>query len=139
MRTLLALALSALPAFAAPVPKELRRISPLKQLDGKWLIETLDSGDGQLTGFDGYTSLTFRTAGEKLIADLDGEGQHHCAVMIHDIGSNPMRLDLGEYPGSFQFEHGRLRWDVAKPGEPRPANFQSGSGSVATIWTRLAK
>jgi len=62
MRTLFVTLIVAFPAVAAPVPKEAKK-TPLEQLQGKWLIVSIDKGEGPIVPEGDFATYTLTIDG----------------------------------------------------------------------------
>ena len=91
MKALLALALLGIGAFAAPVPKEVKKQSPLEQLQGKWVIVSLDSGSGQQVQTGDLATLTLKITGDKFSAVTSGGlgSVNEAATLVFDFSADP--------------------------------------------------
>jgi len=142
MRTLLALALLPLPAFAAPVPKELKQ-TPRDRLQGKWVIVSLDSGAGQQVQTDTFAGFTLTIEGDKLTTATTGGAGYKNETVVYDFLALPMRIDLksetSTTKGIFKFEDGLLSWCHTGQNKPAPTEFKGGGGNYCFIWKRPAK
>jgi len=142
MRTLLALAALSIPAWAAPVPKELRKTN-LEQLQGKWCIVSLDSGGGQQVQTGDFAGFTLTIDGDKLsTATTSGAGYNRVAV-VWDFEAKPMRIDVqsetSTTPGIFKIDDGRLWWCHAQQNAAAPKDFKGGNGNHCFIWKKSDK
>ena len=62
MRTLFVVLILAFPVVAAPIPKEAKR-TPLEQLQGKWIIVSIDKGEGPIVPEGDFATYTLTIDG----------------------------------------------------------------------------
>ena len=143
MKALLTLALFGIGAFAAPVPKEVRKQSPRDQLQGDWVIVSLDEGSGQQVQTGVFEDFTLVIDGDKISTSTKGGQGWKNVTVVHDFSAKPMRMDvhdgLSVFAGIFKFEDGRLHWCKSQPGQPVPTEFQGSKGTYCFIWKRAEK
>ena len=145
MKALLTLALFGIGAFAAPVPKEVRKQSPRDLLQGNWVIVSLDAGSGQEVQTADLATLTLTIAGDKFSARTNGGlgSKNAIATMVFDFSANPMRMDVktdtGIADGIFKFEDGQLFLCHAQPGIPAPTEFKGANSYSCSIRKRAEK
>lgn len=142
MRSLLAIALVGATAFAAPVPKELKR-SPRDRLQGQWVIVSLDTSAGQQVQTDVFAGVTLTFEGDKLSTATPGGAGYKNETAIFDFDALPMRIDIktetSTTKGIFKFEDGQLHWCHTGQSKPAPTEFKGGAGNYCFIWIRPAK
>ena len=137
MRTLLTLLLVGTTAFAAPVPKEVKK-SPLGLLQGKWVIVTMDSGTGQKVQTDDFEMYNLTIEGEKLSSAYRHGPICQNAPMTFDFEAMPMRMTVAGMTYIFKFENDQL-WKCHGQGNAIPTEFKGGDGRYCTVLKRADK
>ena len=143
MRTILTLQLFAATALSAPVPADAKR-TPLDKMQGKWIIVTLDRGEGPIEPTGDFASYTLTLDGDKLSTATAISPAYSKLPVTCDFKTDPMQIDVqfggdSSLRGIFKFEKDRLHWCHAQAGKPRPTEFRGGAGDQYFIWKRAGK
>lgn len=140
MRTLLALALVGAGAFAAPVPKEAKK-TPLDKLQGKWVIVSIDRGEGPIEPSGDFATYTLTVTGVNISTATALAPAYPKVSAKFDFESDPMTMIMpfgGDkvIPGIIKIDGDRLEWCYAPSGGAAPTEFQGSSDYTHIIWKR---
>ena len=139
---ILALAGLGASALAAPVPKEAKK-TPLEQLQGKWLIVSVDRGEGQKSPPVELEAFTLSFEGGKLSTSTGTEALRQRLVVTCDFATTPMQMDVQfgsrKVAGIFRLEDGKLFWSHGLPDAARPKEFKGGNGDKSFIFKAVDK
>ena len=131
--------------IAAPVPVEAKK-TPLDKMQGKWIIVTVDRGNGPNAPMGDFATYTLTIEGNKLSTATTLAPAYDKLPVKCDFKTEPMRIDVqfgGDktLPGIFKLDDGKLYWCHARPGEPRPTEFKGDSEECITcfVWQRADK
>ena len=144
MRTLFVVLILAFPAVAAPIPKEAKR-TPLEQLQGKWIIVSIDKGEGPIVPEGDFATYTLTIDGIHISTATAVSSAYPKVPAKFDFKSDPIKMDMpfgGDkvIPGIVKIDGDRLEWCHAPGGGgTRPTEFQGGDGHHYYIWKRAAK
>jgi uncharacterized protein (TIGR03067 family) len=133
MRAFAAILLLALPALAAPVPKEVKRRPDPELYVGTWETVVSESNGQPYSKarwtFDDKLSMTSNP--------LPGEaGSTSVWVIKLDPAKTPKTIDIGAYPGIYEFDGADLKIAYTLGGA-RPAEVKSGDGVYYSVLRRV--
>ena len=143
MRILLALAFFAAVASGAPVPKE-AKLTPLDKIQGKWIIVSLDRGEGPIVPDGDFATYTLTIDGVTISTATASATAYPKVRAKFDLKSDPMTMTMpfgGDkvIPGIIKLEGDKLHWCHAQAGKERPTEFRGGNGDQYFIWKRPGK
>ena len=144
MRTLLTLSILCAAASAAPVPKEVSKKTAMEQLQGKWVIVTLDGGSGAQVQTGDFAGFTLTIEGDKLSTATTAGAGYKTVTVKYDFAAVPMQVNVQDgggraTPGIFKFEDDKLYWCHGQSGGACPTEFKGGNGNHCSVWKRPDK
>jgi uncharacterized protein (TIGR03067 family) len=137
MRTFVVLTSICALASAAPVQKEIKQ-TPLDRLQGKWVIVSMDRGEGQKAPADDSTGYTMTFDGEKFSSSNGAMAIFQNVAVKFDFDAKPMRMTIGGLMYIFKFEDGQL-WKCHGQGGVFLTEIKGGSGCYCTVMKRAEK
>ena len=144
MRIPFAIMIFAFPAVAAPIPKETKK-TPLDQLQGKWIIVSIDKGEGPIVPQGDFATYALTIDGVHISTATAMYSAYPRVPAKFDFKSDPIKMDMpfgGDkvIPGIVKIDGDRLEWCHAPGGGgTRPSKFQGGDGHHHYILKRTAK
>ncbi len=130
--TLLAATVCASLSTAAPVPKELKNRPDAERYVGAWDTVVSES-NGQPYN---KACWTF-DADLKMVSNGGGGGTSHWVIKI-DPTKSPKTIDIGSYPGVYDFDGADIRIAYTLGGA-RPLEVKSGPGVYYSVLRRVAE
>ena len=133
MRSLALILLLAVPALAAPVPKELKNRPDAERYVGTWETVVSES-NGQPHS---KARWTFDDKLKMVSNPLPGkEGGTSEWVIKIDPMKSPKTIDIGSYPGIYEIDGDDIKIAYTLGG-PRPTEVKSGNGIYYTVLRRV--
>ncbi len=128
-------------AFAAPVPKALKKQDDLAKLQGTWEIVTLDTGSGSLVQSGDMGTFKLIVEGEKLSSKTASSPGWKALPIKLDTSANPKRLDMELGPGNwspciYEFDGDTLKFVETGGNKVPPTEFLGGKGFNYFVWKK---
>jgi uncharacterized protein (TIGR03067 family) len=129
-------------AVGAPVPKAIgkRKKPDLEQLEGRWVVETIDSGQGQQPPKDDWATFYWEVKDGRLFTGTaTGPGYRGAGITL-DPTQSPKHMDVTSdgttVPYIYEIDGDTLKTIHSSSGQPRPAGFTGGNGRYSFVWKR---
>ena len=135
MRTLIAVFLVGTVAAAAPVPKEVSKVTDAERFVGTWETAVSESGGQPYSKahwtFDANLKMTSRSNGA-------GESGGSEWVIKIDPTKTPKEIDITGYKGIYEFDGADIKVAYTVGG-PRPTDFKAAPGKYYSLLRRVEK
>jgi uncharacterized protein (TIGR03067 family) len=141
VRTLLSLALAAVFAVAAPVPKPVKKPDDASLLEGRWESVTVDTGRGPLA--DTAWWIEFKDG--KLSTGNGSTNGYSGRAFKLDPAASPKHLDIDNLQGQhhltiYEIDGDTLKWCESQSTFSRPTEFKSSAdGKCCFVFKRVEK
>lgn len=134
---------AAVMASAAPVPKALAKKakSDLELMEGRWLVEQIDSGKGLAAPQGDWATFYWRVENGKLFTGTTGGPGYRGVAFTLNPDQSPKQMDVVQngsaMPYIYDLDGDTLKTVHSSAGQPRPADFNPTNGHYVFVWKRV--
>ena len=133
MRSFALILIAALPALAAPVPKEVRKQTDAERFVGTWETVTSESGGNPYSKARWTFAEDLKMTSKPLPGEAGGTSEW---VIKIDPKAKPKTIDIGSYAGVYEFDGPDIKVAYTT-GTARPAEVKSGAGVYYSVLRRV--
>ena len=133
LRSLLVAGYFASSAFAAPVPKEVSRQTDAERFVGTWETVVSESGGKPYSKARWTFAEDLKMTSKPLPGETGGTSEW---VIKIDPKAKPKTIDIGGYPGIYDFDGAEIRIAYAVGGE-RPTELSSKGSQFYSVLRRV--
>ena len=133
MRPLALILLAALPALAAPVPKEVQKQTDAERFVGTWETVTSESGGNPYSKARWTFAVDLKMTSNPLPGEVGGTSEW---VIKIDPKAMPKTIDIGSYPGVYEFDGPDIKVAYTVGGA-RPTEAKSSGGVYYSVLRRV--
>jgi uncharacterized protein (TIGR03067 family) len=129
-------------SLGAPVPKAVvkKKKPDLEQMEGRWVVETIDSGKGQEVPKDDWATFYWEVKDGRLFTGTKSGPGYRGAAITLDPTQSPRHMDVttdgSTVPYIYEIDGDTLKTIHSDSGKPRPTGFSGGNGRYSFVWKR---